>query len=206
MTMEPFHDEGKAEGSYAPADRDSSVMRVIGEEDLHGFTFEGLKRKLGTHSETLSRILARLEEQGVLTKTEHGYIVTERGRDLSGARQIGQHRTGIVLLRTLLPDYQNGRVVSGLMGRWFGPLRWLGYSGDGNGTTLKWITEGGRIQVDAIFSQEELVIEGRILEGEGLSEAVAASHQLVGYISRLYDQGHHRLQNYHSGGPGVFEN
>ena len=34
--MEPFHDEGKAEGSYAPADRDSSVMRVIGEEDLHG--------------------------------------------------------------------------------------------------------------------------------------------------------------------------
>ncbi len=142
--MEPIHEGGEAEGQFAPADRDSSVMRVIGEEDLHGFTFEGLKRKLGIHSETLSRILARLEDQDFLAKTENGYVVTDRGRYLTGTSRTGHQTSGIVLLSTLLPAYQNGRVVSGLMGRWFGPLRWLGYSKEEDGMTLKWITEGGQ--------------------------------------------------------------
>ncbi len=206
LPMEPIHEGGEAEGQFAPADRDSSVMRVIGEEDLHGFTFEGLKRKLGIHSETLSRILARLEDQDFLAKTENGYVVTDRGRYLTGTSRTGHQTSGIVLLSTLLPAYQNGRVVSGLMGRWFGPLRWLGYSKEEDGMTLKWITEGGRIQVDAIFSQEELVIEGRIMDGEDLSAAVAASHQLVGYISRLYDQGHQRPHYQHPDSQGVFDN
>ena len=48
------------------------VLRFIGEEALLGFTFEGLKRSLGAHSETLSRILDRLEEGNMLEKTERG--------------------------------------------------------------------------------------------------------------------------------------
>ena len=60
--------------------RDMEVMQFIAEEGLLGFTFEGLKRRLGTHPETLSRILDRLEEQQVLEKTERGYQVTQRGQ------------------------------------------------------------------------------------------------------------------------------
>ena len=48
--------------------RDAEVLRFLGEEDLLGFTFEGLRRRLGTHSETLSRILHRLEDQMILEK------------------------------------------------------------------------------------------------------------------------------------------
>lgn len=206
MTVQPFGESDASEPANSSGDRDFSVIRVIGEEDLQGFTFEGLKRKLGAHSETLSRILARLEEQGILTKTGHGYTVTERGKDLAGTRQLSLHRPGVVILRTLLPPYQSDRMVSGLMGRWFGPLRWLGYSQDENGTTMKWITEDGNVQVDAVFSEEELVIEGRFGDRRDLAQAIAASHQLVGYISRIQVQSSGRVQHLHPGDHIPFEN
>jgi len=167
--------------------RDMEVLRFIGEEALLGFTFEGLKRRLGAHSETLSRILDRLEEQRILEKTEHGYRVTERGKEVTSLRQLSASEPRVTLLRTLLPHVENPReAIANLHGRWFGPLRWLGYSEDEKGTSMKWITEDGSIQVDAIFAGEDLTIEGRIREGKDLTDAIRASHQLVGYISRIY--------------------
>ena len=83
------------------------VLRFIGEEALLGFTFEGLKRRLGAHSETLSRILDRLEEQSILEKTEHGYQVTERGREVTSLRQLSASEPRLTLLRTLLPHVEN---------------------------------------------------------------------------------------------------
>jgi DNA-binding Lrp family transcriptional regulator len=163
------------------------VMQFIAEEGLLGFTFEGLKRRLGTHPETLSRILDRLEEQSVLEKTERGYRVTQKGREVTGLRQLSASEARITLLKTLLPHVENPQeAVLQLRGRWFGPLRWLGYSDDEKGTNMKWITEDGSIQVDAIFTNGELTIEGRIREGKDLTDAIKAAHQLVGYISKVY--------------------
>jgi DNA-binding MarR family transcriptional regulator len=53
-------------------ERDLSVLRLIGDEELTGFTFDGLKRRLGAHSETLSRTLDRLESEGIVEKGEQG--------------------------------------------------------------------------------------------------------------------------------------
>ncbi len=167
--------------------RDLEVVQFIAEEGLLGFTFEGLKRRLGTHPETLSRVLDRLEEQKVLEKTERGYHVTQYGREVAGVRQLSSSAARVTLLKTLLPHVENPReAVSHLRGRWFGPLRWLGYAEDEKGTNMKWITEDGGVQVDAIFSEGELTIEGRIREGKDLTDAIKASHQLVGYISKVY--------------------
>ena len=167
--------------------RDMEVLRFIGEEALLGFTFEGLKRRLGAHSETLSRILDRLEEQRILEKTEHGYQVTDRGREVTGLQFLSAAEPRLTLLRTLLPHVENPKeAISNLRGRWFGPLRWLGYAEDEKGTSMKWVTEDGSIQIDAIFSGGELTIEGRIKEGKNLTDAIKASHQLVGYISKVY--------------------
>lgn len=188
-------------------DRDSAVLRVIGQEELEGFTFEGLKRKLGTHSETLSRILSRMEGQGLLAKGEHGYVVTELGRYMAGATQLADNGQGVVLLRTLLPEFMdNSGIISGLMGRWFGPLRWLGYSLGEAGTTLKWVTENGTVQVEATFTKGELVVEGKLTGGNGLSDAISASHQLIGYISKMYTQPSHRLAYSRPEDPAPFEN
>lgn len=173
------------------SDRDAEVLRFLGEEDLLGFTFEGLRRRLGTHSETLSRILHRLEDQMILEKTPDGYHVTHKGKEMMGVRPLGtskhqstQHR--VAILRTLLP-YGRGlsEVITGLKGRWFGPLRWLGYSEDERGTRMKWVTGDGAVQIDAIFSEGELTIEGNVKEGKDLTDAIRASYQLVGHLSRV---------------------
>jgi hypothetical protein len=167
--------------------RDMEIVQFIAEEGLLGFTFEGLKRRLGTHPETLSRILGRLEEQRFLEKTEDGYQVTQKGREVTGLRQLSAAEARITLLKTLLPRVENPReAVLKLRGRWFGALRWLGYSDDEKGIVMKWITEDGSIQVDAIFSSGELTIEGRIREGRDLTDAIKAAHQLVSYISKAY--------------------
>ena len=41
------------------SERDTNVLHIIDEEDLTSFTFEGLKRRLGMHPETLSRLIDR---------------------------------------------------------------------------------------------------------------------------------------------------
>jgi hypothetical protein len=191
------------------SERDAEVLRFLGEEDLLGFTFEGLRRKLGTHSETLSRILHRLEDQMILEKTPEGYHVTHKGKEMIGVKPLAsasrsppptQHR--VAILRTLLP-YGRGssEVVSGLKGRWFGPLRWLGYSEDERGTTMKWVTGDGAVQIDAIFSEGELTIEGNVREGKDLTDAIRASYQLVGHLSRVNPTGLERRVAFFSLGP-----
>jgi hypothetical protein len=173
------------------SERDAEVLRFLGAEDLLGFTFEGLRRRLGTHSETLSRILHRLEEQMILEKTPEGYHVTHKGREMIGVKPLAsstQHR--VPILRTLLPYGRgSGEVVASLKGRWFGPLRWLGYSEDERGTTMKWVTGDGAVQIDAIFSEGELTIEGNVREGKDLTDAIRASYELVGHLSRVSPAG-----------------
>lgn len=178
------------------SERDAAVLRFLGEEDLLGFSFEGLRRRLGTHSETLSRILHRLEEQMILEKTPDGYQITPKGREVLGVTPLasamigphGQHR--VAILRTLLPYGRASReILSGLKGRWFGPLRWLGYSEDERGTTMKWVTGDGAVQIDAFFSDGELSIEGNVKEGKDLTDAIKASYQLVGHLSRFTPTG-----------------
>jgi len=179
------------------SERDAEVLRFLGQEDLLGFTFEGLRRRLGTHSETLSRILHRLEEEMILEKTPDGYHVTNKGKEVIGVKPLSsqgratapsQHR--VPILRTLLPfGRRSTEVISGLKGRWFGPLRWLGYSEDERGTTMKWVTGDGAVQIDAIFSDGELSIEGNVREGKDLTDAIKASYQLVGHLSRVSPSG-----------------
>jgi hypothetical protein len=185
------------------SERDAEVLRFLGEEDLLGFTFEGLRRRLGTHSETLSRILHRLEDEMILEKTPDGYHVTHKGKEMIGVRPLAsttQHR--VPILRTLLP-YSRGsnELVSGRRGRWFGPLRWLGYSEDERGTTMKWVTGDGAVQIDAIFSEGELTIEGNVREGKDLTDAITASYQLVGHLSNLNPAGQQRRVAFFSMGP-----
>lgn len=190
------------------SERDAEVLRFLGEEDLTGFTFEGLRRRLGTHSETLSRILHRLEEQRILEKAPDGYHVTSKGRQMIGVQPLGmQHPATAVshrvsILHTLLPyGGRSAEMISGLKGRWFGPLRWLGYSQDERGTTMKWVTEDGGVQIDAVFSDGELTIEGDVREGRDLTDAIRASYQLVGHLSRGAPGSSARMA-YYAVGPG----
>jgi DNA-binding MarR family transcriptional regulator len=64
------------------SERDADILELIEAEDLATFTFDGIKRRTGLHSETLSRILSRLEEEGIIKKGPDGYKVLPKITEL----------------------------------------------------------------------------------------------------------------------------
>src|SRR5436309_4455708 len=166
--------------------RDSNILHAIQEEGLTVFAFDGLKRLLGVHQEMLSRVLDRLEDEGLLEKVSEGYRLTVRGSQQI-ARPLSSTQPRIPIVQSLLPhDVDVQRIIAGLKGRWFGSLRWLGYSQTDEGLVLKWITEEDSIQIDAKFTENYLSIDAKVGEETDVSKAVKASHQLMGHISQLY--------------------
>ena len=169
--------------------RDTRVLHVIREEELTSFTFDGLKRRLGVHPETLSRILYRLEEQGIIEKTAKCYNVTGKAQRLLRQHITHETQPTLPILQTLLsPDIPIQQIISNLRGKWFGSLRWVGTSQSLEGTALKWITEDGGTQIEAIFTEGTLSIEAKPLTEKDLNKAMKASYQLIAYITKLYSR------------------
>jgi hypothetical protein len=167
-------------------ERDTDVLAVLGEEGLATFSFEGLKRRLGLHPETLSRILLRLELEGFVEKKVEGYGVTSRINEFLRTKPTYNCESRVSLLQTFLPsDISVTRLVSDLRGRWFGFLRWLGLSDNGGTVTLKWITEDGGIQVEAHISETALAIDAKFLQERNMDMALKASYLLLNHISKL---------------------
>ncbi len=171
--------------SYSFNERDTDVLSFLDEEDLTLFTFDGLKRRLGLHPETLSRILSRLEQEGIVAKEPDGYKVTPKITKLR-LHPTRTERPTAPLLQTFLPsDILTQQLTAQLRGKWFGLLRWLGLSEGNNGVTLKWITEDGSIQINALIHGNALDIEAKFLSSNNLNLALKASYQLMAYIGKL---------------------
>jgi hypothetical protein len=172
--------------SYSLSERDTDVLFLIDEEALTTFTFDGLKRRLGLHSETLSRILNRLEEEGIVEKTPEGYTVTPKLTRLK-LHPTRQETQSVSLLQTYLPSNMlTQQLITTLNGKWFGILRWLGISETSDGVTLKWVTEDGGIQIAANISGNALNIDAKFLHGNNLDLALKAAYQLMAHIGKLY--------------------
>jgi DNA-binding IscR family transcriptional regulator len=167
-------------------DRDSDILAFLSQEDFTFFTFEGLKRRLGLHPETLSRILNRLEQEGIIKKTNEGYMVTREIAKHLKLHQLNANESRASLLQTYLPsDMPVQQLISNLRGKWFGLLRWLGLSETNEGVTLKWITEDGDIQIDAKITETQLTIEAKFLHHTNLNRALKAAYQLMAHIGKL---------------------
>jgi len=171
---------------YSLSERDTDVLSLIEEENLTIFTFDGLKRRLGLHPETLSRILSRLEEEGMVEKTPEGYKVTPKITRLK-LNPTRRETQNVSLLQTFLPSNMlTQQLISELKGKWFGILRWLGISETSEGVTLKWVTEDGGIIIGANISGTELNIEAKFLSDNSLDLALKATYQLMAQIGKLY--------------------
>ena len=170
---------------YSLSERDADVLALIETEDLAVFTFDGLKRRTGLHSETLSRILSRLEEEGIVKKGPEGYRVTPKITKLK-LHQTRTEQPTTPLIQTFLPsDLMTQQLILALKGKWFGLLRWLGISENSQGVTLKWVTEDGGIQIAANIQGTALNIEAKFLTNSNLNLALKASYQLMANIGKL---------------------
>ena len=167
--------------------RDAEVVQAIEEEGLSKFTFDGIRRITGTHPETLSRSLERLEFQGIIVKSSEGYATTVKTRELVALKPAYSLGKKVPILHTYLPPgAKSEAVASALKGRWFDRMRWVGVSETEEGPVLKWVTEDGRVLIDARFSDGELDIDAKLKTDADLAVAVRAAHQLMGRISHLY--------------------
>ena len=170
---------------YPLGDRDTDVLSLISEEDLAQFTFDGLKRRLGLHPETLSRILSRLEQEGVVKKDLNGYKVTPKITKLK-LPPTNSDEAHVPLLQTFLPsNLQVQHLITSLEGKWFGILRWFGLAENDKGVTMKWITEDGGIQINATIEGSTLTIEAKFLRNNSLNLALNASYQLMAHVGKL---------------------
>jgi len=176
-----------AENSPAVSPRDAEVVRAIGEEGLSIFTFDGLRRITGTHPETLSRSLERLEDGGFVVRSPDGYNVTDKAKVSMAAMTATESARRVPILHTFLPyEASAGTIVSALKGKWFDSMRWVGMAEAEDGLVLKWVTDDGSALIDAKFSGGQLDVDAKIAKEEDLPKAVRAAHQLMGRISRLY--------------------
>jgi DNA-binding transcriptional ArsR family regulator len=167
--------------------RDAEIVRAIEEEGLTVFTFDGLRRITGTHPETLSRSLERLEDGGILVRSPEGYSVAEQVKNAFASRPPPGDPHRIRILHTFLPyEVSAAEIVSALKGKWFDNIRWVGAAESGEGVVLKWVTEDGSTMIDARFSAGQLEVDARVPKDSDLPKAVRAAHQLMGKISRLY--------------------
>lgn len=167
-------------------ERDTDVLNLISQEALTRFTFDGLKRRLGIHPETLSRILNRLEQEGIVEKGPGGYRVTSKINLFPTLHPIGSDELRMSLLQTLIPPkVPVEQLIQNLKGKWFGLLRWMGCTEGEEGMTLKWITEDGGIQVNANILEPALTIEAKFLRDKDMDMALKASYQLMAYIGKL---------------------
>jgi DNA-binding Lrp family transcriptional regulator len=175
------------DGDISLSARDAEIVRAIEEEGLTVFTFDGLRRITGSHPETLSRSLERLEDDGVLVRSSEGYSVTNRAKDAFVMRPAHTGPTRVPILHTFLPyEASAGKIVSALKGRWFDTIRWVGMADGEEGLVMKWVTEDGSVLIDAKFTAGQLDIDAKVSKESDLPKAVRAAHQLMGRISRLY--------------------
>lgn len=179
-----------APDDYYVSGRDADVLALIETEDLAIFTFDGLKRRTGLHPETLSRILSRLEQEGIIKKEHEGYSVTPKITQLKLSQTRHEEPT-TPLIQTFLPsDLMTQQLIQSLRGKWFGLLRWLGISENSQGVTLKWITEDGGIQIAAVIQGTALNIEAKFLTNNDLNLALKAAYQLMANIGKLCQSSH----------------
>lgn len=181
---------------------DKKVLSVLNQDnDLadNQYTFNGLVRKLGIHQQSLSRALHRLEDAGLVQKTESGYkasknlrsILVKKSRvDLENlSKRISkQHLQFVQILQLYIPTTITvEEVVDKLVGKWFGNLRWIGLvEGDG-GYLLQW-TNSDKFQVNLKIVSRYAVVESNATGDENKAEALVSAHRIFEQITKLFQK------------------
>jgi hypothetical protein len=126
-----------------PGSLDDRILSML--EGLHGrMAFNGLRRKLGAHPESLARALRRLEREGLIERAGGGY------RSLSDGSMAAswEPRDLRPIARIEIPRFlDESAIMSRLAGRWFGSLRWVGVVEQPGRRLLAWARRDGYGQV-----------------------------------------------------------
>jgi DNA-binding HxlR family transcriptional regulator len=165
---------------------DSKILSVLNEAGSN-YSFKGLMRKLGLHQQSLSRALHRLEEMGLVDKSQLGYRLSKTGESavtkFDKLRPKG--REYMQLLQTYIPlNVRASEIVRQLVGKWFKNLRWLGMIESGTGYTLQWSSDDGSFQINLRLIADYVVIETNASTEKEKMEAMVGSYAIYEQITK----------------------
>ncbi len=80
----PLQQEEREIEIEVPRGNDLAVLEAVAGkassiDESGAVSFQGMRRKLGLHQETLSRALRRLEKDGLIQKFNHDYKISQNG-------------------------------------------------------------------------------------------------------------------------------
>ncbi len=182
-----------------PSQNDLIILEAIGgDSDAQNISFQGIKRKLGLHQETLSRALHRLQRDGFIERLDHqGYRISNKGRlVILGDRNPSttlhvrgdeQQHYPVSILTARLPEDANAQdIVSSLSYRWFGNLRWLGFGESNGAMTMSWITNESDLKLTVKIKDDSLTIESYAESPDSFSQAVRSAYDLFDHVTRAF--------------------
>jgi len=171
-------------------EHDRDVLEFLSQAPTSEIAFQGIRRRLGIHPEQLSRALHRLADDGLVERTEHGYRATAKALTVLGPDGITRTPEGLTVLETYLPaDVVVRSLVDALQGRWFGPLRWFGFSEDEGELRLWWSTEDNGIQLEVRLHDGKLRIVAHIAAPTRIDEAARHAYLLFQHLSAEISRG-----------------
>jgi DNA-binding transcriptional ArsR family regulator len=164
---------------------DNKVLTILNEAGSN-YSFKGLMRKLNLHQQSLSRALHRLEEMGLVEKTQEGYKL--RKMNLPGLQRQPKGTDYMQLLQTYIPvNVKAGEVVRQLVGKWFKNLRWLGMIESATGYTLQWASEDGSFQINLRLISDYIVIETNASTEREKVQSMAGSYAIYQQITKVIE-------------------
>ena len=147
-------------------------------------SFNGLRRGLSAHPESLSRSLRRLGRGGQIVRTDAGYVLADGFHPEMRPVEDRVFRpvASVELGREVTADLVYGT----LAGRWFGRLRWVGVYERESHDWLVWSVDGARGHV-------LLGVEGRTLRVGIEAEGDSADDDLEDRARELLVRGLERI-------------
>ena len=169
-------------------EREREVLKFLLSEQNAYYSFQGLRRRLGFHQETLARTLKRLEEARAIERSPQGYKVRSNGTSYSFNVHTNQPISKPIIDAYLPSEVDVTVLFQKLKGRWFSNFRWLGYSRDGDQLAMSWISEDGQMQLQARIGGGKIVIAADSLVNNVESSQVAAAYQLFDHVSKIAEE------------------
>ena len=124
----------------------------------------------------------------MIERSPEGYKLKETGNAYSFAVQTGQPLAKPIIDAYLPSQVDVTVLFQKLRGRWFSNFRWLGYSHDGNQLSMSWISEDGRMQLQARIGGGKITINADSHTKQSESEQIAAAYQLFDHITKIAEE------------------
>jgi DNA-binding Lrp family transcriptional regulator len=173
---------------------DSKILTLLNQEaGSNYYSFTGLMRKLNLHQQSLVRALNRLQDLGLIDRSNKGYTLSKNGiLTLSKNNVMGsidktiRGKEYILLLQTYIPiKIRTKEIIHSLMGKWFNNLRWAGLIENEMEYLLQWISDDNSFQINLRIISGCIVIETNATSDKEKIESMIGSYRIFEQIMRI---------------------